>query len=501
MRFRIQERRIRIMNPRPNQQLISREEILAVYQQGEAAVIDLVEGILKKTWELELRIQVLEDRLKKDSRNSSKPPSGDGFGKRTKSLRTKSDRKSGGQTGHEGSTLEWREEVDETIIHPVEHCEACGGSLAATEVLEWDLRQVHDLPPLKLEVKEHQIEVKKCEHCGLLNRGKFPVDVSNVVQYGSGIKGLMVYLMEGQILPSERVSELLRDVFGCELSEGTLYNTREQCYEQLEVVEQHLKKGIQESEVVHFDETGMRVKGKLMWLHVASTSGLTYYFIHANRGQIAMDEMEILPNFEGISVHDGFSSYAHYDCEHGLCNAHHLRELLFVVERYEQPWADQMMALLIEIKDQVEIAKTAGISALNPNQLTDFEARYRELIQEGFKANPPPPIVPDQPKKKGRLKQSPPKNLLDRLDKNQSAVLAFMYDFRVTFDNNQAERDLRMMKLKQKVSGTFRSLEGAQMFCRIRGYISTLRKQGLNVLDALRQIFLGNPVFPNLQPE
>jgi transposase len=489
------------MNPRPNQQSISREEILAVYQQGEGAVIDLVEGLLKKTWELESRIQVLEDQFKKDSHNSSKPPSSDGFGKRTKSLRTKSERKSGGQTGHEGSTLEWREEVDEIIIHPVEHCEGCGGSLAAAEVLEWDMRQVHDLPPLKLEVKEHQAEVKKCEHCGLLNRGKFPADVSNVVQYGSGIKGLMVYLMEGQILPSERVRELLREVFGCELSEGTLYNTREQCYEQLEAVEQHLKQGIQESEVVHFDETGMRVKDKLMWLHVASTAGLTYYFIHANRGQIAMDEMDILPNFEGISVHDGLSSYAHYDCEHGLCNAHHLRELLFVVERYEQPWADQMMTLLIEIKDQVEIAKTAGINALSPNQLADFEARYRELIQEGFKANPPPPIDPAQPKKKGRLKQSPPKNLLDRLDKNQSAVLAFMYDFRVAFDNNQAERDLRMMKLKQKVSGTFRSLEGAQMFCRIRGYISTLRKQGLNVLDALRQIFLGNPVFPNLQPE
>jgi transposase len=311
----------------------------------------------------------------------------------------------------------------------------------------------------------------------------------------------MVYLMEGQLLPSDRVCELLSEVFGCELSEGTLYNTRAQCYEQLEPVEQHLKEGMQEVEVGHFDETGMRVKGKGMWLHVACTSGLTYYFIHTNRGQVAMDAMDILPNFDGISVHDGLSSYAQYDCEHALCNAHHLRELLFIVERYEQLWADLMIALLLEIKDQVEVAKADELSALTSEQLADFERRYQKLIEQGLKANPPPPIDPGIPPKRGRPKQSPAKNLLDRLQTNQSAVLAFMYDFRVPFDNNQAERDLRMMKLKQKISGTFRSLEGAQMFCRIRGYISTLRKQGVNVLQAIRQVFLGNPFFPALQPE
>jgi transposase len=401
------------MNQPLDLQSISREEISAVYQQGESAIIDLVEGLLKIIRELESRIKVLEDQIKKDSRNSSKPPSSDGFGKRTKSLRGRSERKSGGQIGHEGSTLEWREEVDEIIVHPVEKCEGCGASLAESEVLEWDLRQVHDLPPLRLEVKEHQVEVKNCEHCGLLNRGKFPADVSNLVQYGSGIKGLMMYLMEGQLLPSERVRELLKDIFGCQLSEGTLYNTREKCYEQLEPVEHHLKQGIQNADVGHFDETGMCVQGKLMWLHVASTSELTYYFIHGNRGQVAMDAMDILPNFEGFSIHDGWSSYAHYDCEHGLCNAHHLRELLFIVERYEQPWADQMMTLLVEIKDQVEIAKTAGISALSLTQLVDFDTRYQQLIQQGFKANPPPLIDPAP--KKGRPKQSPPKNLLDRL--------------------------------------------------------------------------------------
>ena len=486
--------------PTPKQ-TISREEIRAVYREGEEAVIALVEGLLRKIVQLEARLEVLENQLKQDSHNSSKPPSSDGFRKRTRSLRGKSERQSGGQIGHEGNTLAWREEVDKIIVHPVEYCEGCGASLSASEVLSWDLRQVHDLPPLVLEVIEHQAEVKCCDRCGLLNRGKFPADVTNVVQYGSGLKGLMVYLMEGQLVPSDRVCELLSEVFGCELSEGTLYNTRAQCYEQLEPVEQHLKKGMQEVEVGHFDETGMRAKGKLMWLHVACTSGLTYYFIHPNRGRVAMDAMDILPNFDGISVHDGLSSYAHYDCEHALCNAHHLRELLFIVERYEQLWAELMIALLLEIKDQVEVAKSEGLTAFPPEQLAGFEQRYQELIRQGLKANPPPLIDPDIPPKKGRPKQTPAKNLLDRLQTNQSTVLAFMYDFRVPFDNNQAERDLRMMKLKQKISGTFRSLKGAQMFCRIRGYISTLRKQGVNVLDAIRQVFLGNPFFPALQPE
>jgi transposase len=457
--------------------------------------------LLERSRQLEERIEALENQRQKDSRNSSKPPSSDGFGKRTQSLRKKSERKSGGQKGHPGNTLQWSEVVDEVVVHRVMQCEECGASLADTAVENLSLRQVHDLPPLQLIVWEHQAEEKCCKCCGVLNQATFPADVNSVVQYGSGVKGLMVYLMEGQLLPSKRVCELLGEVLGCELSEGTLYNAREQCYQQLDAVEQHLKAGMQGAAVGHFDETGLRVKGQLMWLHVACTAGLTYYFIDTKRGQGAMDAMDILPNFQGTSVHDGLSSYAHYGCEHGLCNAHHLRELRFVVERYEQSWAEEMMTLLIAIKDQVEVAKMAGLSALIPAQLAECEQRYMTLIEQGLQANPPPAIDPDRPKPKGRPKQSPAKNLLDRLGSNQSAVLAFMYDFRVPFDNNQAERDLRMMKLKQKISGGFRSLDGAQMFCRIRGYISTLRKQGINVLDALRQVFVGNPIFPTLQPE
>lgn len=490
------------MSQAPPKQRISREEICATYAQGEEPVIALVEALLEKIGQLEARVESLENQRKKDSRNSSKPPSSDGFGKRTKSLRQKSERNSGGQLDHPGSTLAWSESVDEVVVHRVVECEACGVSLSDAGVLHWDSRQVHDLPPLQLIVTEHQVEVKCCPGCGVLNRAAFPADVNSVVQYGCGIKGLMVYLMEGQFLPSQGVCELLKDLLGCELSEGTLYNARQRCYEQLEPVEASLIAGIQQAVVGHFDETGMRVGGKLMWLHVACTAGLTYYFIHAKRGQVAIEAMNILPKFAGTSVHDGWKSYAGYAFDHALCNAHHLRELLFVVEQYKQAWAEEMIALLIAIKDQVAVAHAIGHNALSAEQLSNFEQRYQSLIEAGLKANPPPAADESVGKKKGRVKQSPAKNLLDRLKSNQAAVLAFMYDFRVPFDNNQAERDLRMMKLKQKISGGFRSIVGAQMFGRIRSYISTLKKQGLNVLEALGQVFLANPTMPTmLQPE
>ncbi|MEL6777560.1 MAG: transposase, partial [Cyanobacteria bacterium J06597_16] len=211
--------------------------------------------------------------------------------------------------------------------------------------------------------------------------------------------------------------------------------------------------------------------------------------------------MAVLPTFKGISVHDGWTSYFKYPCTHALCNAHHLRELRFIAERYEQPWADGMMTLLTTIKARVDSVKAAGQEALCAPQRLGFKLLYQALLTNGFKANPPPTVDSDVPKKRGRTKQSPPKNLLDRLQRHEAAVLAFMDDFRVPFDNNQAERDVRMMKLKQKISGCFRSDEGARQFCRIRGYISTLRKQGLTVLNALKSTFMGAPILPAFQPE
>lgn len=480
---------------------ISEADIRAAYHQGEDAIVLLVQSLLTRIEQTEARLDKLEKQQQKDSRNSSKPPSGDGFKKRTKSLRKKSGRPSGGQKGHPGSTLEWREQVDEVLTHRVDVCESCGASLSAAAVIDHELRQVHELPPLQLQVIEHQAEIKCCGQCDWLSRGQFPPEVRSPVQYGSGLKGLMVYLMDAQLLPSARTCEVLSEVLGCKLSESTLYNARTQCYERLAPVEAQIKASIERSAVIHCDETGLRVNSKLWWLHVACTASLSYYFVHPKRGQDAINEMAILPTFQGISVHDGWQSYFLYDCFHSLCNAHHLRELRFIVEGFEQRWAAQMMTLLVEVKTAVETAQIKGHTALSRLQLNQFERRYQSLLADGFKANPPPPIDEASPKKRGRVKQSPPKNLLDRLQAHQSAVLAFMYNFQVPFDNNQAERDVRMMKLKQKISGCFRSSFGAQQFCRIRGYLSTLRKQELPVLDALKSVFLGCPITPTLQPK
>jgi transposase len=476
---------------------ISRDEIRAIYAQGEDAVIELVESLVARINALEERVEALENQQSKNSRNSSKPPSGDGFAKKTKSLRQKSNRSSGGQPGHPGSTLEWSAEPDHIETHPVTVCQGCGVPLQDHPAEDWQVRQVYDIPPMQLEVTEHQCEVKSCPCCGILNVGQFPPQVQQSVQYGVNLQSWMVYLMELQLLPSQRVCQLLAEIFGIEVSEGTLYNVRTRCFEALAAAEVAIQQALLNSDVVHFDETGFRVKKTLWWLHVASTESLTYYFIHAKRGQLAMNDMGILPQFKGTGVHDGLASYALYEglC-HSLCNAHHLRELTFIEERYQQDWAVQMKTLLVKMHRRVEELKASGIEALEPAEITQFEQEYRHILQLGFDANPPDVIPVDQVKPKGRPKQSPPKNLLDRLAQQQDAVLRFIHDFVVPFDNNQAERDLRMMKLKQKISGCFRSPDGALMFCRIRSYLSTLRKQGVNIWDAIVEIFMGTPMSP-----
>ncbi len=477
---------------------ISREEIRAVYRQGEEAVIALVEGLLDRIERLETRVGQLESQLQKTSRNSHKPPSSDGFKKRTKSQRQKSTRPSGGQPNHPGKTLEWRERVDDIVVHPVTECCACRCSLSDIQATLSQARQVHDLPPLSMQVIEHQVEAKICPDCGCLNQAQFPSHVSASVQYGPRLKGLLVYLMDGQLLPSNRVHQFLSEVYGAELSEGSLYYNRSDCYERLAPIEAQIKQGLIASSVTNFDETGFRITGKGHWLHTACNAQLTYYFVHPKRGRVAMNEMGILPTFDGICVHDGLISYRHYEVEHALCNAHHLRELQAIVEQGTQPWAEKMIELLCQMNRSVKHAKKHGAQCLDARRVGQFIGRYVTLLASGLRMNRPPPIDPQAPKKKGRAKQSPAKNLLDRLNQYQDQVLRFMMDFRVPFDNNQAERDLRMMKLKQKISGTFRSFSGAQEFCRIRGYISTLRKQDIGVLDALTQLFAGEPVIPSL---
>lgn len=257
---------------------------------------------------------------------------------------------------------------------------------------------------------------------------------------------------------------------------------------------EQIKAAVTKAPVANFDETGFYVSARREWLHVASTPLLTYYSPHAKRGSVACDEIGILPNFSGRAIHDAWGTYFKYSCLHGLCNAHHLRELTFVEEQLKQAWGKEMKDLLLDIKQNVEQAREDGANSLPEMQQREFESAYDRVIASGLalpENQPPPPNG-----KRGRQKQSKAKNLLDRLSQHKAETLAFMYDFAVPFDNNQAERDLRMVKVQQKISGCFRSSAGAKAFCRIRGYISTMKKQGRNVLAALSSVFAGQPLSP-----
>jgi len=435
-------------------------------------------------------VHELEARLSKNSSNSSKPPGIDGLKKKTKSQRGKSGKKPGAQQGHVGRGLAQINNPDLIVTHAPINCHGCGSNLGQVDGACAEKRQVFDIPQPRVEVTEHQALEKKCPCCGELNRGIFPEHIRGPVQYGERVQALTAYFAHQHFIPVDRVCQIFEDVFGFTISPGTCSNVDERLFRQLESFESSLKTYLLAARVLHFDETGMRCEKKLRWVHVASSQLATLYTIHAKRGREAMDEAGILPLFQGIGIHDHWFPYFAYEqIIHGLCNAHHLRELTFVHEQEKEDWAKQMKDLLIFAKNEVERYPEQG--ALPEGVLLQIEQTYGRIISEGFEYHS---LLPSLPKgKRGRQKQRDGKNLLDRLKEKRSCVLRFMYDFSVAFTNNLGEQNIRMVKLKQKISGCFRIFKGGQIFCRIRSYISTARKQGWNIWDALAEAIRGCP--------
>ena len=313
-------------------------------------------------------------------------------------------------------------------------------------------------------------------------------------QYGTSIQTLATYLVEGQAVPYARASQLLQELLGVQLQASSIVSFVKTCHQQLAGVETELKAALVKARVLNQDETGLRVGKEGWWVHVCATDRLTHYAAHQNRGRTALDAIGIAPQFRGTSVHDGLVSYQGYRFTQALCNVHHLRELTFIEEELKQLWARKTKDLLLAMKVEVERAKALGQHELDLLVLADFLRCYDAILAEGYQANPPPP--PPKKPTPGPPKQSPARNLLDRLCQGKWAVLRFLHDFTVPFDNNQAERDLRMIKVQQKVSGGFRTADGVAMFCRIRSYLSTLRKQGIELLSALDGTLSGHPVLP-----
>jgi transposase len=382
----------------------------------------------------------LEALVVKDSHNSSRPPSTDPpWAKRLRSLHRPSGRRPGGQRGHRGATLRLSARPDRIVEHRPQECRCCHAPLSAAQVVRHHRQQVVEVVPARLRVTEHRLAVVRCHSCGRTTQGEFAHSVRSGVQYGPGVKARVLYLQQYQLLPYQRTSEAMRDLFGCQLSTGTVANIVRECAAGLVETELQIKHGLRRSAVIHADETGLRINGRLGYVQVASTARLTHYACATHRGQTAITEINVLPGYRGTCVHDGWLAYSHDTrCRHALCGVHLLRELTYFAELSAETkaWATPLKELLLEMKGEVERVREGGGRQLDHERLVSLTQSYDGLVAAGLTAQPPLGM-PEGVKKQGR-------NLLLRLERRKEEGLRFLKDFSVPFDNNQAERDLRM---------------------------------------------------------
>jgi transposase len=447
----------------------SREELIALVAAQAAEIAAL-----------KARIAELERRLGLDSTNSSKPPSSDGLKKppRVKSLREPSGRPSGGQKGHPGKTLRQVEVPDAVVDHYPAICSGCGVALTAAMATSHIARQVFDLPePQPLVVTEHRAHVCHCRSCGAITQASFPQQVTAPVQYGARIGAFVVYLLHGHFLPEDRLAELMRDLFGVRLVPATIARMSRSCAYRLVEFVKVVRARVNEAKVKHLDETGFRVGGRTRWLHIASTGLLTFYRVSASRGSVPED-------VSGTIVHDHLKSY--YTIPgvlHALCNAHHLRELKALIDIEKEDWARKMQILLRRACHATNLARARSV-ALPAGLIARIQRRYDAIVAEGIAFHEAQPPLPRAQRPRGKPRRVG-HNLLVRLQQRKDDVLRFLTDCNVPFTNSQAERDARMMKLRQKISGGFRSRSGSDEFAVIRAAISTAQKQGWDILQAL----------------
>ena len=432
-------------------------------------------------------VQLLANRLSLNSRNSSKPPSTDRFNKGDKANNDDDGQnqgkrnKPGGQLGRIGTTLQKVDDPDEIKILELDRTTLPPGEYKGDG---FESRQVFDID-IRRMVTEYRAEVL-VDQFGNRFTASFPEAVTKAVQYGNGVKAQAVYLSQYQLIPYQRVQEQFQDQFQLPISVGSIFAFNQQAYALLEQFELKLAAKMLLSSVLHADETGINIGGKNHWLHCISNPQWTLYYAHAKRGNEAMAAMNVLPQFTGILCHDHWKPYFNLNCLHALCNAHHLRELTYAEEQDQQGWAKQMRELLLDIEQAV---KAQG-GALPEPQAIRYTEQYRALLEQA-ELECPPPDPQRKPGQRGRVKRSKARNLLERLLNYEQETLRFMSDVRVPFTNNQGENDIRMTKVHQKISGCFRSQEGADIFCRVRSYLSTCRKNNVSASEALALLFDG----------